>query len=173
MEARRDLQHRPRLIRPRPRGRLSIAAISALCLVVGAGTARAQRSQAEALFDDGNRLMAEGKLSQACDAFDASNRLEPGAGILIRLGECREQNGQLASAWSAFQQALARVKDPRKRAFATARAAALEAKVSYLTVSVAPEVNVDGLVIARAGTPIEPAQWNRPLPVDGGSHLIT
>src|SRR5436190_2215525 len=32
--------------------------------------------------------MAEGKLAQACDAFEASNRVEQRAGTLIRLGEC-------------------------------------------------------------------------------------
>jgi len=47
--------------------------------------------------------MAEGKLAQACQAFEASNRVEPTAGTLILLGECREQNQQLASAWSAYK----------------------------------------------------------------------
>jgi len=45
-----------------------------------------------------------------CEAFDASNRLEPRAGTLIALGDCREKNQQLASAWSAYKDALTRVR---------------------------------------------------------------
>jgi len=158
------------------RRRISIAAISAAIASVGVGiaerTAHAQSAEAEALFEDGNRLMAAGKLAQACDAFEASNRVEPRAGTLILLGGCREQNQQLASAWSAYKDALGRVKDPRKRELAQARATALEARLSYLTVSVADDSRVDGLTITRNGRPFDAMLWNRALPVDGGDYVI-
>ncbi|HET7505934.1 MAG TPA: hypothetical protein VFK02_33170 [Kofleriaceae bacterium] len=143
-----------------------------MCILVASSVAHAQNTQAEALFRDGTQLMAEGKLAQACDAFEASNRLEPRAGTLISLGQCREQNRQLASAWSAYKRALARVKDPRKREFATARVADLESRLSSLTVSVPAEARAAGLVITRGGAPVEPALWNRPVPVDGGDYVI-
>lgn len=166
MWARLDLQ----------RGGSSIAATSVAFIMVsglaGGGRAHAQSAEAEELFDDGNTLMAEGKLAQACDAFEASNRVEPGAGTLIRLGECREQNQQLASAWSAYKGALTRVKDPSKREIATASAGALEARLSYLTVSVSEESRVEGLTLTRNGKPFDPALWNRALPVDGGDYVI-
>jgi len=144
-----------------------------LSILAATSPARAQNARAEALFADGDRLMAEGKLAQACDAFEVSNRIEPRAGTLIRLGECREQNQQLASAWSAYKHALERVQDPRKREFAAARVAALEPQLSYLTVSVADASQIVGMTLARDGTPLDPALWNRPQPVDGGDHLIT
>jgi len=146
-----------------------IAAISPLAF---ATAAHAQNADAEALFGEGDRLMKQGKLAEACDAFDASNRIEPRAGTLIRLGECREANHQLASAWSAYKDALGRVKDPKKKEIATQKVAELEPKLSYLTVAVAADARVDGLSITRNGVPLDPALWNRALPVNGGDYAI-
>lgn len=150
--------------------RISIAVISvALC---AGHRAHAQSAEAEALFDEGNRLMGLGKTAEACESFEASNRVEARAGTLIRLGECREQNHQLASAWSAYMDALHRVKDPRKREFAQTRASALEPRLSYLTISVPDESRVEGLELTRDGKPLDPMLWNRALPVDGGQYVI-
>src|SRR5262249_13795797 len=128
-----------------PSRRLSIAAISIGIFLCGSelGTGRlahAESPEAEALFNDAGKLMADGKLAAACVASDASNRIEPRAGPLIRLGECRELTHQIASAWSAYKDALTRVRDPRKRDLARTRAAALEPRLSYLTVLVPDEV---------------------------------
>jgi len=149
----------------------SIAAISVAVLVAG-GQARAQSAEAEQLFSDGTKLMADGKLAQACDAFAASNRVEARAGTLIQLGDCRERNHQLASAWSAYKDALGRVKDPRKRAYATGKIAALEPRMSYVTVQVADDNRIDGLTITRDGKPFDAALWNRALPLDGGDYVL-
>ena len=154
------------------RRRTSIVATSLVCLLAYAGPARAQSAEAEALFDAGDKLMSEGKLTEACESFEASNRIEPRAGTLIRLGECREQNHQLASAWSAYKDALTRVKDPNKREIATSKAAELEPKLSHLTVTVGGDHKADGLAVTRNGKPIDPLVWNRPLPVDGGDYVI-
>lgn len=148
---------------------LSIAAIS---LLLATRVASAQSAEAEALFTEGDTLIKQGKLAEACDAFEASNRIEPRAGTLIRLGECREQNRQLASAWSAYKDALGRVKDPKKKAIATAKVKELEPKLSYLTVSVSSEARIDGLALTRNGQPLDPALWNRAIPVNGGDITI-
>lgn len=160
-------------VRRDPPRRASIAAISAvLAALVASRPAHAQRAEAEALFNDGNRLMTEHQLAQACEAFEASNRIEPGAGTLIRLGDCREQNQQLASAWSAYRDALSRVKDRRKRDYAAAHASALEPRLSYFTISVSADSKLDGLTITRNDKPLDPMLWNRALPVDGGDYVI-
>lgn len=152
---------------------LSIVAISAAFGYLNAGSqAHAQSAEAEGLFNDGNELMAEGNLAPACSAFEASNRAEPRAGTLIRLGDCRAQNHQLASAWSAYKDALTRVRDPEKRAYAAARAEALEPRISHLTVSVPAESRIHGLTITRDGTPLDPLLWNHELSVDGGDYVI-
>jgi len=140
--------------------------------LTGGGRAHAQSAEAEALFTEGNKLMAAGSLTEACDAFEASNRAEPRAGTLLRLADCRERHQQLASAWSAYKDALNRAKDERKRDYAAAQAAALESRLSYLTVRVAAEVRIDGLALTRNGKPFDQALWNHALPIDGGDYLI-
>jgi hypothetical protein len=147
----------------------SIAAISAL-LIALTSIARAQSPEAAQLFDDGDKLLKQGKVAEACDAFESSNRIEPRAGTLIRLGDCRERNDQLASAWSAFKDALTRVKDPKKQAVAKARVAALEPRLSYLTVAVASPI--DGLAVTRDDKAIDSGLWNKAIPIDGGSYAI-
>lgn len=116
--------------------------------------------------------MKEGKLAQACAAFEASNRIEPGAGTQISLGQCREKARQLASAWLAYKQAAARAKDARKREYATARVTELQPQLSYLTVAVPDDHRVDGMTIELDGGPIDRALWNRPQPIDGGDHVL-
>lgn len=153
-----------------------IAATSVAVVALLAFTARpahAQNAAAEALFSDGEKLMKAGKLAEACDAFEASNRLEARAGTLVNLGTCREQNHQLASAWSAFKDAVSRAKDPKKKKIAEARIKAIEPKLSFLTISVADDSRIDGLVVNRDGQPVDPALWNRGIPVDGGSYVVS
>jgi len=152
---------------------LTIALIDiALDTVFGISRLYAQNAEAESLFSDGNKLMAAGKLAEACATFEASNRIEPRAGTLIRLGECRENNQQLASAWSAFKDARNLAVDPRKRQFAIDRIAALESRLSYLTVTVSNQDQAPGFVLTRNGAVFDPILWNRTLPVDGGEYVI-
>jgi hypothetical protein len=146
--------------------------ISAVLGVLAAKPVRAQNAEAETLFNEGNKLMADGVLARACDAFEASNRLEPRAGTLIHLGECRRQNDQLASAWSAYKDALTRVKDDHKRKLALRQVAALESRLSYLTISVPDEARIEGLTLTYNGKPFDPVLWNRPFPVDGGDYVV-
>lgn len=160
---------------PRKTHRPWIAAIRpaiAVAILAAAPAARAQSAEAEALFEQGNRLMAEARLAEACEAFDASRRIEPRAGTLIRLGDCREANHQLASAWASYKDALARVKDPRKRDIATAKVAELEPRLSHLRIEIADDARVDGLVISRSGNALDPGLWNQSIPVDGGDLVI-
>jgi hypothetical protein len=152
--------------------RLTLVSIAAISSLAVAPHAFAQNADAEKLFGDGDALMKQGKFAEACDTFEASNRIEARAGTLIRLGECREANHQLASAWSAYKDALVRVKDPKKKDIATKKVAELEPRLSYLTVAVAPDARTDGLAITRNGTALDPALWNRALPVNGGEYTV-
>lgn len=154
---------------PSPR-LIPVAAIVVVALALGAGAARAQNAAAEVLFRDGDRLMAEGKLAEACDAFAASNRVEARAGTLIRLGDCREKNRQLASAWSAYSDALARAKDPAKKAVALGKVESLEPRLTRLTIVVARPIAT--LAITRGGVPVDAALWGRAVPIDGGEYPI-
>lgn len=149
----------------------SIATTSAVVLT-RTSTAIAQNADAEGLFREAVRFETEGKIPEACTAFETSNRIEPRAGTLIRLGQCREKQGRKVSAWSAYTDSLTRVKDPRKKKLAQDRIAALEPTLSYLTVSVPDDSGGDGLVVTRNGSTLESILWNRAVPVDAGAYVI-
>lgn len=83
----------------------NLSTISALAvLVLGAARLEAQpaTASAEQLFRDGKRLMTEGNIAAACEAFDGSYRTEPTISTLLNLADCRERNQQYASAWGHF-----------------------------------------------------------------------
>ena len=146
----------------------SIAAIS----VLGAADAHAQNVDAETLFAEGEKQMAAGKLDEACESFAASNRIEQRAGTLLNLGQCQEQRGKLASAWVAFRESLTRAKDPAKRQFATDRIAAIEPRLSSITIELPAASRIADLVVLRDGQPVDVALLGRAIPVDGGPHTI-
>ena len=161
---------RVRLVR---RYRSLAAAISAATVVViGSGQARGQSAEAQAWFDRGIQMFEAHQFDDACDAFERASRIEPDAGTLSWLGACREQNHQLASAAAAYRDALARARDPRKRAFAQQHAAALVPRLSQLTLIVADDGRLVDLTIKCDDRAIDSEQWNRPIPIDGGVHVI-
>lgn len=142
--------------------------------------ARAQpaSAQAEVLFRRGRELMAQKKFAQACADLAESQKLDPAITTLLNLAGCREELGQLATAWGLFLDAERRTRgaqDPTSRELhdvAVAHAAKLEPRVSTLTIAV-PETNrVPGLAIERDDVVIDPVAWNQPLPIDGGSYEL-
>ena len=152
-----------------------IRAVVAALLVVGTfGASRpvhAQSADAQTLFDDGEVLMTRGEFAKACDAFAAANRIAPGAGVLIRLGDCREHTYQLASAWSAYKEAAGRAKDPRKRELANGKVEELAPLLSLLRVDV--KLPAQGLVITRDNVPLDRSLWGRAVAIDGGEIVVT
>lgn len=132
--------------------------------------------QAEALFRDGKRLLKEGKVLEACAAFEGSERAEHNLATLLSLADCHEKNHQIASAWASFLEAERQTRgDPAKAPLNTTartRARALEPRLSYLTINVPDGSRVADLVVVRDGVPLDPAAWNRAIPVDGGDHAI-
>ena len=157
-----------------------ISQLTRLALVVGIVmpvSAWGQASpQAEALFRDGKRLMKDGKLAEACAAFEGSEHAEHNVATVLSLADCREKNHQYASAWALFLQADSQTRsDPTKATLnvtAKNRARALEPKLSYLTINVPDESRIPELVVSRDGAPVDPAEWNRSIPADGGAHTI-
>jgi hypothetical protein len=150
------------------------AALAALAL---AAPAHAQSTvEAEKLFRDGKALMKQRKTAEACDAFEASQRIEANIATLTSLADCREKNGQLASAWGYFLKAesltRADARQTKLNATARQRAAAIEPRLSYLTINLPDESRIEGLVVARNGIVVDPGTFNRAVPVDGGAYEI-
>lgn len=154
----------------------------ALLLVLGAvaalpsrGAAQPAGDRAQRLFDDGRRLLATGKIAEACAAFDASQRLDPLITTELNVAACYERNGQLATAWAAYQEAerMARAQgDARWEKVATSHAQHLAPRVSRLTISVPPAARIAGLEVLQDNEPLDPALWDHASPVDGGSYTI-
>lgn len=147
------------------------------CVTLGASAAPAlaQKAAAEALFNQGRDLMQQKKYAEACEKFQSSHELDPSVGALGSLGDCREKNGQIASAWAAYSEAasLARQKgDKRRERTAQDHAKRLERLLSYLIIEVPPEVRVNGLTLTRNGEAVPDAVWNEKVPVDPGTYVI-
>jgi hypothetical protein len=147
-----------------------------LAMMIASGSASAQTAEAESLFQQGKALMKEGKTAEACEKFEASDKLEPGVGIEANLGRCREKVGQTARAWAAYKKMLAtakRLNDEDGEREASARVKELEPQLVHLTIKVPLEHDVDGLVIKRNDSEIDRALWDQEMPVDPDEYTIS
>jgi hypothetical protein len=162
--------------RPPVRQTLS-AACSLLLVLSSAPPAHAQAhdaAAAQALFDQGKKLMTAGKQAEACPKFAESQRLDPGVGTLLNLAACYEASGRYASAWSAFLEgeSAARAENNADAArVARSRADALASKLSKLTITVT-HPDIAGLEVRRDAAVVGQAQWQLPIPADPGVHHI-
>jgi serine/threonine-protein kinase len=134
------------------------------------------KAAAEALFDQGVRLMKQNSFAEACPKLEESDRIDPAVGTLLYLGECYERVGKTASAWATFREAasLATNSNQADRArVAAARAQDLEPKLSRLSVELAPDVAaIPGVVVKRGTQRLEPSLYGTQLPVDPGEYKI-
>lgn len=129
---------------------------------------------AETLFDQGRKLMGEGKLDEACPKFAESQRLAPAAGTALNLATCFEKQGKTASAWGMYREAISlsvASGQAVREQFARDRATELEPKLIKLVVNVA-NPDDQGLEVRRDNIVITRAQWGTPIPVDPGAHTI-
>ncbi|HEX3475580.1 MAG TPA: hypothetical protein VHT91_11190 [Kofleriaceae bacterium] len=124
-------------------------------------------------------LLAAGKVTEACTAFEDSQKLQPAVTTLRNLAGCREKLGELATVWGLFLDAVRDTRSATDAAsqqlhdVAQAHALKLEPRISRLTISVPQHSQVGGLEIARGGERVDAGLWNRALPIDGGTYTIT
>jgi hypothetical protein len=129
---------------------------------------------AEALFNEGRKLMASGDYNTACAKFAASQKLEPGVGTSLNLADCYEKSGRLASAWAQFHDArtAARAAGSKDREqLARDRAQALESRLSYVTITTSSPQR-GSIQIMRDGIAVEAAMLGTAIPVDPGKHKL-
>jgi hypothetical protein len=157
----------------------ALSAALAICVLASAGKARAQSAQdkaaAEVLFEDGKDLMRQKKFGLACPKFAESNRLDTGLGTMLWLADCYDKNGQSASAWGEFREAMdiaARTHDAREKV-ARDRANRLEPTLSRMAIVVGPGSMASGMVVKRDGVEVGQTLWGEAVPGDPGSHTIT
>jgi hypothetical protein len=146
-------------------------------LIATSGVAHAQNlAAAEALFEEGKRLMDAGRFSEACPKFEESQRLDPGTGTLWHLANCYEKTDRLASAWAKYRQVAQETR--RRGEFQKAQAAMdaaknLEPRLRRIAIDVPPKHAVSGIVIRRDGERVGQGAWSTAVPVDRGRHLVT
>lgn len=157
---------------------VSKRALAVLALVAVPSLAHAQSEDtalAQTLFDEGLKLMDEGKFAVACPKLAESQRLDPGGGTLINLALCREREGKLASAWAAYNDALSTsIRDGRKERENAAREhlALITPKLAKLTISVS-NASTPGLEVRFDNAPVRQAAWGVATPADVGKHEIS
>jgi hypothetical protein len=130
---------------------------------------------AQVLYDRGVELMAAKNFDEACPKLEEVTKLVPeGIGAKFTLAQCYEAQGRLASAWLQFSFVAGHMGQPERAQLSAERVAALRPKLAVLTITVSPAVKtLPGLTITRGGTGVGPAQFNEPIPVDRGTHVVS
>lgn len=158
--------------------RALLAAMSGLAIFASTAESAAQdaaaKKKALSLFNEGRKLIAiPDKRDAACDKFEESYALVARGDTLINLAECHRLQGKTATAWKEF----GRVIDAAQQAkfdlatkVARERRADLEVILSFLTITVPPEVAaLPGLTITLNGYPAPKDAWGKRVPVDPGA----
>ena len=141
-----------------------------LLLLVSSLAVADDKSKADTLFKQGKKLMSEKKYSEACEAFEKSQALDPGIGTQLNIAKCFEDWGKLARALKAYRAAekmASDAHDPRADKI-QGLVTELEPQVPRLTIHTPKGASTDKVTIdgAPAGDLAEP------LAVDPGPHTI-
>jgi tetratricopeptide (TPR) repeat protein len=132
----------------------------------------ADTARAEAMFEEGRKLMVAHDYTAACPKLAESERLDPAPGTLLNLAVCYERANKTATAWATYKSAALlaqRSGEPDRAAAATRKAAELEPRLARLTVTVAP---TPGLEVRCDGQPLGEPSWGVALPYDAGDHEV-
>jgi hypothetical protein len=130
------------------------------------------KAAAEALFNDGRKLVSSGDFAQACAKFEASQTLDPGVGTSLNLADCYEKAGRTASAWAQFRDTMSAARKAgslERERIARKRAEQLEPKLSYLTILPAQAQTV---AVTRDGVALDAAVLGTAIPIDPGTHVV-
>jgi hypothetical protein len=159
------------------RAGLSLFSVAACFSLAATGHAQSgtKTALAEGLYRQARDLMAAGKLDEACPKFAESQRLDPATGTLLNLAACHERQGKLATAWLEYSDVIASARrDGRQDRvdYATERVAALEPRLSRLTLVLAAGDDDPSLLLELDGASFGRAAIGAPTPVDPGKHTV-
>ncbi len=157
---------------------LRIGACGAVAAVLTFAAGRAAANDvpgAQALFDRGKKLMAEGDFAEACPKFEESQRLDPALGTLLNLADCYEKAGKVATAWGAFLELAAKADaagQKQRARIGRERAAALVPRLSKIVVNAPRAADASRVQITRDGVFVGEGQWGTEIPTDPGAHTV-
>ncbi len=135
------------------------------------------KAKAQALYDEGKRLMDEKNFAAACPKLEEVTQLLPyGVGARLVLGECYASRKELARAYTQYNVAESNALRVGKSDIAQhARAASdkLRPQLILVTLHLEPEVTtIADLTITWDGVNRDRMWWARPMPLDLGKHVI-
>jgi len=137
--------------------------------------ADASATDADALFEDARRLMAEGRYVDACPLLERSEALDPGIGTEMNLAVCYDLSGKTASAWAMYQRVIEAThvagQTAREEAART-RQQSVERRLSHVRLEIAPAARLPGLEVRRDALPVDPVTWGKAVAVDPGEHVF-
>jgi tetratricopeptide (TPR) repeat protein len=148
-----------------------------IVLLVAPSIARADSDaelRAQALYDQGEALMKQGRYAEACSKYTESQAVAPSGGTVLHLAECLDKSGKPAEAIGFFQEAKDLAHTAGKadiERYAEGRIATLDAEVAHVTITVAGTVTGEVVQVDDALLPT--ADWGKPHPVDPGDHVVT
>ena len=140
-----------------------------------AQTSGENKAAAEALFEEGRKLMDAGQLAEACPKLEKSDAIDPAPGTQLNLASCYEKLGKTASSWATYKRAAASARargQSDREKIAVDLAQKLEARLSRLNVVVPPASKVAGLSVRRNGTSVDGIMFGQDVPVDPGPQTI-
>lgn len=132
----------------------------------------ADKAAADAAFAEARKLMAAGKIAEACPKFEISYQEDQQLGALLNLADCHEKLGKLATAWAEFRAAieLARSRKDSREAFARSSAEKLAKRISRVVIR--KDASATGLSVRLDDRDIT-ALVDVEIPIDPGVHTIT
>jgi hypothetical protein len=158
---------------------LLIATAASVSTKAAAGEPAAPTSGVEtpalALFREGRALLESQDYVGAAAKFEQSFRLDPGGGTKLNLALAYELGGRIASAWSAFQDALRmaqRDARPDRVDEAQTHLQRLEARLSRLRIVIPESARIAGLQVLVDGVARGDASGEIDAPLDPGTHQV-
>jgi tetratricopeptide (TPR) repeat protein len=150
-----------------------ISAFGASSTLAAPGDEPPEQKRATELFEQGRKLMDEGRFAEACALLAQSYELARGVGIQFNLASCLEAQGKVASARRHFSEAAdiaERAGQPDRAEVARGRAEALKPRVSTVVLRVRDQV--PGLQLDCDGRALAREQWGVPVELDPGDHEL-
>jgi hypothetical protein len=147
-----------------------------LALATTADADDTNRALAQSLFDEARKLLAAGRVEEACPKFAESQRLGPAPGTMLNLAVCYEREGKLATAWEEFLQTQAQARNDHRKdreKIASDHLSALEPRLPKLTVTVPTASLTNGLEVVVDTVPLGSASWDVAAPINPGEHIVT
>jgi len=160
------------MFRGRILGVVALVVGSASLCAVAHGETEKDLDTAKALFEDGRRLMTEGKYDAACGFFEQSLAAARGIGTKFNLADCEEHRENFSKAQALFLEVAEQAREAgqadRER-LARDRAAAIDEKLAHLQIDQdAPPAD-----IVLDGRTLTGAEALELLAIPPGKHRIT